>query len=100
MKHLEDPKVRTVEVDVDTLSYEEGHVPGAISWDWSKQLCDTHQRDILSKAAFEQLMSKSGVEEDTTVILYVDNNNWLAACPFWQISIYGHKNVRLLNGGR
>lgn len=97
---LSDPKVRLVEVDVDSYAYEEGHLPGALCWDWSEQLCDTHQRDILSKKAFEDLMSASGIVPETTVVLYGDNNNWFAAWALWQMKIYGHSDVRLMNGGR
>ncbi|MBI3615553.1 MAG: sulfurtransferase [Candidatus Omnitrophica bacterium] len=99
-EHLTDPKVRIVEVDVDTKAYSEGHIPGAIGWDWGKQLCDTLRRDIIPKAKFEQLMGQSGISNDTTVILYGDNNNWFAAWAFWQLKIYGHPDVRLMDGGR
>jgi thiosulfate/3-mercaptopyruvate sulfurtransferase len=98
--HYADSNVKVAEVDVDTSAYEEGHIPGAIAWDWRKQLCDTVRRDVLSKRAFEALMEESGVSNDTTVILYGDNNNWFAAWAFWQMKLYGHKDVRLLNGGR
>jgi len=99
-QHVADPNVRVVEVDVDTNSYAEGHVPGAIAWAWTTQLCDTVRRDILSKAQFEKLMGASGISNDTTVVLYGDNNNWFAAWAFWQAKIYGHADVRLMNGGR
>ena len=99
-QHLQDPKVRLVEVDVDTNSYTEGHIPGAIAWAWNQQLCDTVQRDILSQARFEKLMSSSGISPETTVVLYGDSNNWFAAWAFWQAKIYGHKDIRILNGGR
>ena len=98
--HADDPNVRVVEVDVNTAAYDEGHVPGAIAWAWNSQLCDTVRRDILSQTAFEQLMRDSGIGNDTTVVLYGDNNNWFAAWAFWQMKIYGHKDVRLMNGGR
>jgi len=98
--HLGDPKVVCVEVDVDTFSYDEGHVPGSIGWDWAKELCDTHQRDVLSKEGFEALMGRSGITPETTVVLYGDNNNWFAAWAFWQMKMYGHRDVRLMNGGR
>jgi len=99
-QHLTDPKVRTVEVDVDTKSYDEGHVPNAIAWAWNTQLADTVRRDILSQQQFEELMSNSGINRDTTVVIYGDNNNWFAAWAFWQMKIYGHADVRLMNGGR
>ena len=94
------PNVRVVEVDVDTKAYEEGHVPGAVAWSWNTQLCDTVRRDIVPKARFETLMGESGISYGTKVILYGDNNNWFAAWAFWQMKIYGHQDVRLMNGGR
>src|SRR5258708_8656227 len=100
VEHATDPKVRVVEVDVDTKAYDEGHVPGAIAWAWNAQLCDTVRRDILSKRQFEELMSSSAVSPDTTLVIYGDNNNWFAAWALWQAKIYGHKDVRLMNGGR
>ena len=99
-QHSTDPKVRVVEVDVDTKAYDEGHVPGALAWAWNSQLCDTVQRDILSKQQFEDLMASSGISNDDTVVIYGDNNNWFAAWALWQMKIYGHKDVRLMNGGR
>ena len=99
-QHAGDAKVRIVEVDVNTGSYEEGHVPGAVGWAWDTQLCNTVQRDIVPKEEFEQLMSRSGIGNDTTIVLYGDNNNWFAAWAFWQLKIYGHADVRLMNGGR
>jgi thiosulfate/3-mercaptopyruvate sulfurtransferase len=98
--HAKDSNVRVVEVDVDTKAYDEGHVPGALAWAWNTQLCDTVRRDILSKGQFEELMSSSGISPDTTVVIYGDNNNWFAAWALWQAKIYGHGDVRLMNGGR
>lgn len=98
--HREDPDVRIVEVDVDTSAYEQGHIPGAVAWNWTTQLCDTVRRDIIPKDRFEELMAQSGIANDTTVVLYGDNNNWFAAWAFWQMKIYGHEDVRLMNGGR
>lgn len=98
--HANDPNVRVAEVDVDTKAYDEGHVPGAIGWAWNTQLCDTVRRDILSQQQFEELMSASGVKPDTTLVIYGDNNNWFAAWALWQAKIYGHADVRLMNGGR
>jgi thiosulfate/3-mercaptopyruvate sulfurtransferase len=98
--HGNDAKVRIVEVDVDTNAYHEGHIPGAIGWDWQAQLCDTVRRDIIPKHAFEELMGQSGISPSTTVVIYGDNNNWFAAWALWQMKIYGHKDVRLMNGGR
>ena len=99
-QHASDPSVRVVEVDVDTKAYDEGHVPAALGWAWNSQLCDTVRRDILSKAQFEELMASSGISNDTTVVIYGDNNNWFAAWALWQMKIYGHTDVRLMNGGR
>jgi len=98
--HASDPSVRVVEIDVDTKSYDEGHVPGAIAWAWNTQLCDTVVRDILPKAQFDSLMTQSGINPDTTLVLYGDNNNWFAAWAFWQAKVYGHKDVRIMDGGR
>jgi thiosulfate/3-mercaptopyruvate sulfurtransferase len=97
---LSDPSIRIAEVDVDTAAYELGHIPGAIGWNWNTQLCDTVTRDILPKQQLEALLSKSGITPDTTIVIYGDSNNWFAAWAFWQLKIYGHKDVRLLNGGR
>jgi len=99
-QHLNDSSLRLVEVDVDTKAYSEGHVPNAVGWAWDTQLCDTLRRDIIPKAKFEQLMGQSGIGSATTVILYGDNNNWFAAWAFWQLKVYGHKDVRIMNGGR
>lgn len=99
-QHKNDPNVVVVEVDVDTLAYQEGHVPGAIGWNWQTQLCDTVQRDIIKKADLEELMSRSGISNDSTIVLYGDNNNWFAAWAFWQLKMYGHKDVRIMDGGR
>jgi thiosulfate/3-mercaptopyruvate sulfurtransferase len=99
-RHLADPSLRIVEVDVDTKAYQEGHVPNAVGWAWDTQLCDTLRRDIIPKAKFEQLLGESGISPATTVILYGDNNNWFAAWAFWQLKVYGHQDVRLMDGGR
>ncbi len=99
-QHKNDSNVVIVEVEVDTNAYNEGHVPGAIGWNWQTQLCDTVQRDIIKKADLEALMSNSGISNDTTVVLYGDNNNWFAAWAFWQLKMYGHKDLRIMNGGR
>ena len=99
-ENANNPSVRIVEVDVDTKAYDEGHIPDAVGWAWNTQLCDTVQRDIIPKPAFEELMGGSGIGNDTTVILYGDNNNWFAAWALWQLKIYGHGDVRLMNGGR
>jgi thiosulfate/3-mercaptopyruvate sulfurtransferase len=99
-EHGKDAGIRLVEVDVDTAAYDQGHILGAIAWNWTTQLCDTLERDIIPKDAFEKLMADSGIGNDTTVILYGDNNNWFAAWALWQMKIYGDKDVRLMNGGR
>jgi thiosulfate/3-mercaptopyruvate sulfurtransferase len=100
VNHTSDSKVRIVEVDVDTKAYDEGHIPNALGWAWNTQLCDTVRRDIIPKAQFEALMGDSGIRNNTTVVLYGDNNNWFAAWAFWQLKIYGHSDVRIMNGGR
>jgi thiosulfate/3-mercaptopyruvate sulfurtransferase len=99
-EHANDADVRLVEVNVDHTLYEQGHMPGAIGWSWRTQLCDTVQRDILSREAFEQLMRASGITPETTVVLYGDSNNWFAAWAFWQMKVYGHGDVRMMDGGR
>jgi thiosulfate/3-mercaptopyruvate sulfurtransferase len=99
-QHGKDPKLRVVEVDVDTAAYDEGHVAGAVAWAWKTQLCDTVVRDILSKEQFKKLMNDTGIGNDSTVVIYGDSNNWFAAWAFWQMKIYGHPDVRLMNGGR
>jgi thiosulfate/3-mercaptopyruvate sulfurtransferase len=99
-ENLATPGVRIVEVDVDTKQYEAGHIPGAIGLNWQTQLQDQIRRDILDKTAFEQLMSASGISPGDIVVLYGDNNNWFAAYAFWLFRIYGHKELRLMNGGR
>jgi len=98
--HLSDPKVRLVEVDVDTTAYDQGHIPGAVGWNWQSQLQDNVRRDLIDKKTLESLLGKSGISNDTTVLLYGDNNNWFAAYALWQLKYYGHKDVRLINGGR
>jgi thiosulfate/3-mercaptopyruvate sulfurtransferase len=99
-QHANDPKVRLVEVDVDTSSYEKGHIRNALAWNWTSQLQDNVRRDLLGKEQFEQLMSQSGIAPDTTLVLYGDNNNWFAAYALWQVKYYGHSDARLMNGGR
>jgi thiosulfate/3-mercaptopyruvate sulfurtransferase len=98
--HLTDPTVRLVEVDVDTTSYEQSHIPGAIAWNWTSQLSDGIRRDIAGRAEFSELLSSSGISPDTTIVLYGDNNNWFAAWAYWQLKLFGHRDVRILNGGR
>jgi thiosulfate/3-mercaptopyruvate sulfurtransferase len=97
---LADPKVRIVEVDVDTAAYDTGHIPGAVAWSWKTDLSDAVRRDITPWYQFESLLTRSGIEPQTTIVIYGDNNNWFAAWAFWQLKIYRHTDVRLLNGGR
>jgi thiosulfate/3-mercaptopyruvate sulfurtransferase len=99
-EHLNDPNVRLVEVDVDTTAYEQGHIPGAVGWNWQSQLQQSVRRDVLSKEEMEQLLGKAGVDNTTTVVLYGDNNNWFACWAFWQMKYYGHENVKVMDGGR
>lgn len=99
-QHLQDPKLRYVEVDVDTAAYDSGHIPGAIGWNWKRDTQQPIRRDIPDQAAFEELLSKSGIANDTTVIFYGDNNNWFATYAFWLLKYYGHKDARVINGGR
>jgi thiosulfate/3-mercaptopyruvate sulfurtransferase len=99
-EHLDDPNVRLVEVDVDFSLYEKGHIAGAVGWSWENDLCDRVRRDIIDRAAFEKLSGQAGIANDSIVVLYGDANNWFAAWAFWQFKIYGHADVRLMNGGR
>ena len=98
--HLNDSNIRLVEVDVDTTAYDQGHIPGAVGWNWQSQLQDNIRRDLIDQGALEALLGQSGISNDTTILLYGDNNNWFAAYAFWQLKYYGHKDVRLINGGR
>ena len=99
-QNLKTPNVRIVEVDVDPKLYAAGHIPGAVGWDWTTQLQDQLKRDIISKEDFEKLNSEAGIKNSDTIIIYGDASNWFAAYGFWLYKIYGHKDVRLLNGGR
>jgi thiosulfate/3-mercaptopyruvate sulfurtransferase len=99
-QHRADASVRVVEVDVDTAAYDQGHIPGALGWNWTTELCDTLVRDIIPKAKLEKLLGAAGITPDTTIVLYGDNNNWFAAWAFWQLKVYGHKDVRIMDGGR
>ena len=98
--HGSDANVRLVEVDVDTAAYEQGHIAGAVGWNWQSQLQQSVRRDLASKDEMEQLLGGSGISNDTTVVLYGDNNNWFACWAFWQMKYYGHNDVRIMNGGR
>jgi thiosulfate/3-mercaptopyruvate sulfurtransferase len=98
--HEQDPNLRFVEVDVDTTAYDQGHIPGAVGWNWQTQLQDNVRRDLIDRATLEALLGRSGIANETTIVLYGDNNNWFAAYAFWQLKYYGHEDVRLINGGR
>ncbi len=99
-EHLGDEGVAVVEVDVDTAAYEQGHIPGAMGWNWTSELNDTVTRDILSREQMQRLLGGSGITKGTTVVLYGDNNNWFATYAFWQLKLYGHRRVKMMNGGR
>jgi thiosulfate/3-mercaptopyruvate sulfurtransferase len=99
-QHATDTGVRVVEVDVDTTAYDQGHVPGAAGWNWTTELCDTLVRDIVPAKKLEELLGKTGIDNKTAIVLYGDNNNWFAAWAFWQLKIYGHDDVRIMDGGR
>ena len=99
-ENLGDEGVAVVEVDVDTAAYDQGHIPGAIGWNWSSELNDTVTRDILSREQMQRLLGGSGITKGTTVVLYGDNNNWFATYAFWQLKLYGHRRVKIMNGGR
>jgi thiosulfate/3-mercaptopyruvate sulfurtransferase len=99
-QHATDAGVRVVEVDVDTTAYDQGHVPGAAGWNWTTELCDTLVRDIVPADKLEALLGRSGIDNTTTIVLYGDNNNWFACWAFWQLKIYGHDDVRIMDGGR
>jgi thiosulfate/3-mercaptopyruvate sulfurtransferase len=99
-EHLDDPAVVLVEVDEDTSAYTRGHITGAVRVDWRDDLQDPVRRDFVSRAQFDALMSARGIGNDHTVVLYGGNNNWFAAYAYWYFSLYGHADVRLLDGGR
>jgi thiosulfate/3-mercaptopyruvate sulfurtransferase len=98
--HLGDPGVVLVEVDEDTTAYDKGHIQGAVKLDWQKDLQDPVKRDFVGRASFQALLSERGIDNDHTVVLYGGNNNWFAAYAYWYFKIYGHRDVRLLDGGR
>lgn len=98
--HLGDPRVKLVEIDVDTKQYDVGHVPGAAGFNWQTQLQDQVSRDIIDRSGFEKLMGGAGISPGDTVVVYGDNNNWFAAYGFWLMKYYGHEDVRLMDGGR
>jgi thiosulfate/3-mercaptopyruvate sulfurtransferase len=98
--NLGKPGIKLVEIDVDTSAYDTGHIPGAVGFNWRTDLQEQVGRDIVGKEAFEKLVGGAGISPEDTVILYGDHNNWFAANGFWLFKLYGHKDVRLLNGGR
>jgi thiosulfate/3-mercaptopyruvate sulfurtransferase len=98
--HLGDPSIVLVEVDEDTAAYDKNHIKGAVRLDWKKDLQDPIRRDFVSKDQFEALLSAKGIGNDDTVVLYGGNNNWFAAYAYWYFKLYGHGDVRLLDGGR
>lgn len=99
-KHLNDPAVRIVEADEDVLLYELGHIPGAVKLDWHVDVQDAVARDFIDQKGFERLMGHWGINRDTTVVLYGDRNNWYACYSFWLFTMYGHTNLKIMNGGR
>jgi thiosulfate/3-mercaptopyruvate sulfurtransferase len=99
-EHLDDPNVVLIEVDEDTSAYDKGHIRNAVKLDWSTDLQDQVRRDFVSKEQFSALLSERGVANDHTVVLYGGNNNWFAAYAYWYFKLYGHQDVRLLDGGR
>jgi thiosulfate/3-mercaptopyruvate sulfurtransferase len=98
--HLNDPQVRIIEADEDPLLYEIGHIPNAVKLDWHTDVQDPLRRDFVNRADFEALMRRYGIGPDTTVVCYGDKNNWYAAYSYWLFRMYGHQNLRIMNGGR
>jgi len=99
-QHLNDPNVRIVESNEDQLLYPSGHIPGAVQVDWAADLNDQLRRDYLDRAGFEKLASRIGITPDTTVVFYGDKNNWWATYAFWVFQLFGHKNAKVMDGGR
>jgi len=98
--HLDDPNIVLVEVDEDVSAYDKGHIRGAVKVDWKQDLQDPIRRDFIDKAAFEKLLSSRGISNDDNIVLYGGNNNWFAAYAYWYFKLYGHENIKLLDGGR
>lgn len=98
--HLNDPSIRIIESNEDTLLYASGHIPGSVNVDWTSDLNDQLRRDYITKEGFEQLMSRIGATKDTTVVFYGDKNNWWACYAFWVFQLFGHTNARVMDGGR
>jgi thiosulfate/3-mercaptopyruvate sulfurtransferase len=99
-QRLGQPGIVFVEVDEDTSAYDKGHIPGAVKLDWKTELQDPVRRDFIDKEQFEKLLSEKGIGNDDTVVLYGGNNNWFAAYAYWYFKLYGHRDVKLLDGGR
>src|SRR5438874_8729261 len=99
-EHLNDDSVVVAEVDEDPDLYDEGHIAGAVKLHWREDLQDPVERDVVDKSSFERLLGERGIGNDTTVVLYGDKNNWFAAYAYWYLKVYGHEDVRILNGGR
>jgi thiosulfate/3-mercaptopyruvate sulfurtransferase len=99
-QHLNDPKVVIAEVDENPDLYDEGHIPGAVKLHWREDLQDPVERDLIEKDAFEALMSRLGISNETALVLYGDKNNWFAAYAYWYVKTYGHGDVRIVDGGR
>jgi thiosulfate/3-mercaptopyruvate sulfurtransferase len=99
-QHAHDPNIRVFEVDVDTTAYDQGHVAGAVGLNWKTDLQQHPVRDLIAKKELETLLSTYGVTPATTIVSYGDNNNWFATWFFWLLKYYGHKDVKLVNGGR
>ncbi len=98
--HLDDPSVVFVEVDEDVSAYDKGHLEGAVRLDWRTELQDQVRRDFVDQQQFSELLSAKGISNDDTVVLYGGNNNWFAAYAYWYFTLYGHRDVKLLDGGR
>ena len=98
--HLGKAGIALAEVDVDTSAYDSGHIEGSLGWNWQTDLQNTLTRDLLTSDEVADLLGRSGISNDTTIVLYGDNNNWFAAWAFWFLRMYGHQNVKLMNGGR
>src|ERR671937_1128761 len=98
--HIGEPGYVIVEVDEDTSAYDKGHIPSAIKIDWKKDLQDPVRRDFVDSHGFEELLSSRGIANDDLVVLYGGNNNWFAAYAYWYFKLYGHQNIKLLDGGR
>jgi thiosulfate/3-mercaptopyruvate sulfurtransferase len=99
-QHLDDPKIRIIEVDEDTTAYEKGHIKGALAWNWNTDLHAPSGRDFVDQQGLTRLLQQAGVDKDTTVVLYGGNNNWFASYAYWLLRYLGFGNVKLLNGGR